>query len=718
MLLAAGAPSAFAFSLLGPFPTGAADGFEQPIIGYQLAGDIGTPKNKGEEYRWNTRTLYYAFDANFSDYFGTKGMAAVDQAFAILNGLTNVSSYSSDLSEWPLTSKRVNFQAQALSLLDLKSWTLNLLVEQLGLAEPERYAWTLHNRFLPPGGTCPVSMEYVVVMRNFDPVTYDYSPYVNGTLYSYSILEFCTGPNPLAETLPFAVDPVADTYTAVASTPPPVGTFFTGLTRDDVGGLRYLMATNRMHVEPAATNSLLVVTNNLTPTLLFTSNLTAFADQSFTNPAATLLGLYPGLVITNETTYFTNVTITNVTSYFTNNPTDPVGTPPHLVFVTNTTPGFVQRFLHGFANVVTNLPIYSNSFVTVQTTQPVYPPNFPAGQFYNQTTLTTAKTNIINGDIYIVPTNQCGFQIISTILTNVVATTNIIVPTTTAAAGQTFGESIITYSTNHVYVLDVFQCVSNSVALRQGVEKINFVRRDFDSLINQFWEPVTNIYNLTAVTNSTVYVETFQRVVSRPDILFSAQDLIFGGPNGLFTFPAAARSISFNQSQVLPNLAGPGTIDSSVFITFNKAGPIFLSPGLFFLGFPPVIQNQGTASLVYQWGSFDGTTNAPTVYPDTASLTALQNQILMQVTTGPLPNGKVGSAYPLQQLGATGGAPPYAWSLAPSSPALPAGLALSASGVISGTPTVVGIFDFVVQATDSSSPSRVTQRNLTIEVDP
>ena len=112
MLTMISAQSGLGYSLLGPFPAGntAPDGFEQPEISYQLNADIGTPKNLGEEYRWNTPVVYYSFNQNFLDYFGSNGVFAVDQAFAFFNALSNVSSYSSDLSEFPLESKRSNYQ--------------------------------------------------------------------------------------------------------------------------------------------------------------------------------------------------------------------------------------------------------------------------------------------------------------------------------------------------------------------------------------------------------------------------------------------------------------------------------------------------------------------------------------------------------------------------------------------------------------------------------
>jgi hypothetical protein len=52
-----------------------------------------------------------------------------------------------------------------------------------------------------------------------------------------------------------------------------------------------------------------------------------------------------------------------------------------------------------------------------------------------------------------------------------------------------------------------------------------------------------------------------------------------------------------------------------------------------------------------------------------------------------------------QQLQASGGIPPYTWSITLGS--LPAGLSLSSSGLISGSPTAPGPFSFTVQVKDS-----------------
>lgn len=63
-----------------------------------------------------------------------------------------------------------------------------------------------------------------------------------------------------------------------------------------------------------------------------------------------------------------------------------------------------------------------------------------------------------------------------------------------------------------------------------------------------------------------------------------------------------------------------------------------------------------------------------------------------------LPTGTVGAAYS-QAITASGGTAPYLFTLTSGAP--PAGLSLSAAGVLSGTPTTAGNFTFSVRATDA-----------------
>jgi len=85
-------------------------------------------------------------------------------------------------------------------------------------------------------------------------------------------------------------------------------------------------------------------------------------------------------------------------------------------------------------------------------------------------------------------------------------------------------------------------------------------------------------------------------------------------------------------------------------------------------------------------------------------------------TTSPLPSGTVGVAYAGVQFAATGGTPPYAFSVATGSN-LPPGLQLTA-GDLTGTPTTEGNFSFGISVTDSESPAAVITNTFTLVVNP
>jgi hypothetical protein len=86
----------------------------------------------------------------------------------------------------------------------------------------------------------------------------------------------------------------------------------------------------------------------------------------------------------------------------------------------------------------------------------------------------------------------------------------------------------------------------------------------------------------------------------------------------------------------------------------------------------------------------------------------------LAVATVTLPPGEVNVPFSVT-LDATGGTPPYAWSLA--SGALPSGLTLSPAGSIQGTPTTAGVVAVTVQVTDAH-PSVATQALRLIIVPP
>jgi hypothetical protein len=743
LLLAFGLQSSWAFSLLGPFPEFAnytppslpgsfGDDWEVSTIGYGYSGsgDIGGPKNLGEQYRRNAQTYYYAFDANFLDFFGSNGVYAVSSAYTIMNNcLTNVDAYSSTLTEFPLNSQSFNYQASALGLVDLQSETLGVLVELMGLANPVRFTWTLHDRYLPSGATCP-AYEYLVVARNFDitasPLNQlQYSPYVNGTLYSYFIEEFCPAnvPDPQAVALPLQVDPLQNAFAPVAGNQNSLvllgdnlidaglqeGGFYNGLTRDDVAGLRYLLSTNLIAYESPATGSLLVSssgpggTNYGAPFFLTTLDLATFVLAAKTNDPVTLSNLYPGLIISSSTPVFSRQYTTNYVGYYTNLIGAPAGS-QKLIIVPVVTSTFVTTYVDTFANIITNT--YSpNTTAQLIVTNIAPLTGAPVGSPLqtNVTVSTVTLAGIPSGDFYI-NTNTCGPDLVITNLGNIPTAITNVTLVASNSAGLYYSQTLVTYS--NYYGLGVLPVVcaasggggttTNFPGLYRGIGHVQFVPTSYDSLVGQFYQPITNTYNQVLIVNSKPVNETFQRVVTVPDYLISASDQA-NGPDEPVGDQALYRGLNYNIANIATapagkGLAGPGTIDGLSDIIFNKAGLAYanLGPG-----------NQSSGITLLNWASFDGSTNDPVVYPNGTSIDNVGNTITVQISPaqGSLPNGARGAAYTAVTFSATGGSfsTPFTWSAI----GLPAGLTLSSGGTLSGTPTQSGIYDFTVILTDS-----------------
>jgi hypothetical protein len=84
-------------------------------------------------------------------------------------------------------------------------------------------------------------------------------------------------------------------------------------------------------------------------------------------------------------------------------------------------------------------------------------------------------------------------------------------------------------------------------------------------------------------------------------------------------------------------------------------------------------------------------------------------------STSPLPSGTVNAPYDFQLL-ATGGTPPFTWSVVGGM--LPAGLGLdAATGQLSGTPTASANYSTTFQVTDSANPPQSDSRYFDIAID-
>ncbi|EEF62035.1 hypothetical protein [Pedosphaera parvula] len=402
-----------AFSLLGPFAP-----WMDPVESYH-DGTIGGPMNLGEEYRWNVPVVTYAYDQSFVQYFGSNGVAAVDSAMKILNDLPPASALAP--SNYPFSTLRVNFAAQSSSLFDIKSITLSHMLEQMGLASPERFVFCLRNYSEANNTT-----NYNVITRNFDPITTTYSSNINNVLYDYYF--FHSANSSRVDAVDFAVDPMAEAFTSVAgfnSDYP--GLLFTGLTFDDVGGLKYLLNTNNLNME----------------------------------------SLLPGV--------------------------------------------------HGYgAN---------------------------ASSYVNQ-------------------------------------------------------------------------------ALRPGVDKITFQKVRYDAVFQQIFPPFTNRFTDTFLSNGIFVQQSLERVITKPDILFTADSAGFG-------FVSRTGTTNWLNNGT-PGQHGPGVIQPPIVVNFNRIGP--------------TLQNNGTYPVPYTpeestWGTFDESTNAPISYPATVGNTTAFNFRLIN-NSSPTPSAR------------------------------------------------------------------------------
>jgi len=460
------ATGALAFSLLGPFKP-----WQVTAIGYNLPGDIGGPMTPTEGFRWNVPTVVFAFDQSWSAYYGQEGIEAVEDAVAILNDIPPASEITDDGTSLyirgqavPTDTKRVNFQAQALGLLDVKSHALSLLIEEMGLAEPERYVFTLRGRNTETIGGQTFT-NYTIVKLNFDPITLQPSSFVNDVLYTYSIFDPIL-PQNYADSIETPVDPLAFAYSSVAGgyLNLSFGEYYTGLTRDDVGALRFLYNRNNFAVE----------------------NTIAGVGRS------TSAG---------------------------------VASSPWVPFTT-----------------------FSNIFGGTNITIPV-------------------------------------------------------IPGITNTPGQGLG----TNATNFVVT-----------ALRQGVERVQFVRGNFDSLIGQLFIATTNVFTDRFVSNGIPITQPLQRAVAAPDILFTSEDLGLV-QNLVPVLTDRSGTATWEDNNALNGVAnanstGPGVITPTVTISFSNQLPFFGNQS-------PFLDELGSLFGSGVWARFDGTTNPPVIFPRFLSLT-------------------------------------------------------------------------------------------------
>jgi hypothetical protein len=448
-----------------------------------------------------------------------------------------------------------------------------------------------------------------------------------------------------------------------------------------------------------------------------------------------LEGLFPGLVAYGLATNVSFGYITNTTAYYTNLVKSPYGSPPVLVTVTNLTPAWITNYVTSFGNVVTN-HFYSSTVTLVQTVAvgPLVGSPYGSPAVTNITAQTVVLPNVPSGDYYLLTAGLAGYSTDATVYTNIVITTNTLLSATNTTAVNTnatatnsisYTQTILSYATNYWLLVQPLTVTApaNAPALRRGIGRVEFIRANYDAILGQTFEPITNYYSMVKIDNNSQQVpEYYQRVVTVPDFLFQAQDLTVPNPPNLPYGPDYQYPIpTFDTSAIKTQLAGPGAIiPGNKAMIFNKTeNDLYLNGSLATEGLSTnQFLNESTQSRFLTWGAFDGTTNLPVVYPSSASIASLMNQLVIQVTTTPasatpgaLPDGYNGHPYSVA-FTATGGQAPLIW--AGGGLGVPGLTFNAATATLSGIPAASGTYAFTVQVTDSVN--RVVNLNYSITI--
>ena len=190
-----------------------------------------------------------------------------------------------------------------------------------------------------------------------------------------------------------------------------------------------------------------------------------------------------------------------------------------------------------------------------------------------------------------------------------------------------------------------------------------------------------------------VGIKTFSLVVNMPPLVITTGTPVFNGTVGLFY------SQTFLASGGIPPLPlGYSCGQPPAGLTFDpNTGALTGTPSV-----------AGTVNLTLQVTDMDA------VKVSKAFQLTIDLPHLTILTPSPLPNGLTGSVYS-QKFSASGGTVPYAWSLVGSV----AGLSLDgSSGILSGTPSAPGSFNFAIQARDAAGATATKAFTLVISPSP
>ncbi len=150
------------------------------------------------------------------------------------------------------------------------------------------------------------------------------------------------------------------------------------------------------------------------------------------------------------------------------------------------------------------------------------------------------------------------------------------------------------------------------------------------------------------------------------------------------------------------------TNTSNTAVTWSASQGAVTQSGLFTAPSVTTPQAVTVTAACISYPSVQAVTNITVVPTEVSTVSPLM------ITTETLANATATATYS-QNLSAAGGTPPYSWSI--TSGSLPAEIQLNdSSGVISGTTTQTGQFNFTIQVADSSSSQQVVSVPLGVNV--
>jgi hypothetical protein len=211
-----------------------------------------------------------------------------------------------------------------------------------------------------------------------------------------------------------------------------------------------------------------------------------------------------------------------------------------------------------------------------------------------------------------------------------------------------------------------------------------------------FFVNVTNVVNAVVVDGQGV--GTIVNDDPLPSLSINDVTVVEGNTgtvNAVFTVTLSAAS---GQTVSVNYATADGTATQPADYT-NTSGTLTFTPGATTQTITvPVIGETVPEANETFFVNLSGAVNA-TIADNQGVGTITNDDVPVTIAPATLPNGTVAAAYS-QTLTASGGVAPYGFAI--TAGAVPTGLTLSPGGVLSGTPTAGGTFNFTIGATDTS----------------